>query len=81
MLPLNMSPVAAVYVKTMVLPVCDAETFVVVVVAVPAPSGAYSVIVGDAAMAVTTPPAVEASFTCHVCAPGPAAAVAVAPEP
>ena len=38
--PFNMSPVATVYVKTTVLPVCDAETFVVGVVAVPEPSGA-----------------------------------------
>ena len=33
------------------------------------------------AIAVSTPPAVDASLTCQVCAPGPAAAVAVAPEP
>ena len=30
---------------------------------------------------MTTPPAVEASFTCQVWEPGPAAAVAVLPEP
>ena len=35
-----MSPVATVYVKTTVFAICDAETFVIVVVAEPAPSGA-----------------------------------------
>ena len=39
------------------------------------------VIVGDAAIAVSAPLAVEASETCQLCAPGPAGAVAVAPEP
>ncbi len=74
-----MSPVATVYVKTTVFPVCDAETFVVVVVACRS-RRRVSVTVGDTAMAVTTSPAVDASFTCHVCAPDSAAAVAVAPD-
>jgi hypothetical protein len=39
------------------------------------------VIVGEAAIEVRTPPAVEASLTNHVCAPGAAGAVAVAPDP
>ena len=38
--PFTMSPVAAVYVKTTVLPICDVETFVVGVVADPEASGA-----------------------------------------
>ncbi len=33
-------PAAAVYVKAIVLPVCEAETFVVAVVSVPEPSSA-----------------------------------------
>ena len=47
--PFDRSPVGTVYVKTRVLPACAAETFVVGVVAVPDPSGATIVIVGDGA--------------------------------
>ena len=63
------------------LPVCEAETLVVPVVSVPEPSAACTVITGDEAIEVTTPAAVEASCTCHVCAPDVAVAVAVLPEP
>ena len=53
-----MSPAAAVYVNVIVRPVCDAETFPIDAVSVPAPSFALTVIDGEAARFVNTPPAV-----------------------
>ena len=77
--PLTMPPAAAVYVKLIVRPVCDAETLLIEAAIVPEPFAALIVIDGEAARFVKTPPAVERSWSCHVCAP--VAAVAVAPGP
>src|SRR5664279_5337069 len=79
--PPLMPPAAAVTVKAIVLPVCDAETLAVADVSVPDPSFAHTVITGDAAIEARTPAVVELSWICHVCAPVVAGAVAVAPEP
>ena len=62
-------------------PVCDAETLAVPALSVPDPSFASTVIVGDVAIDVRTPAAVELSCTCQVWAPVVAVAVAVPPEP
>ena len=64
-----------------VIPACEADTAIGDAVIVPDPSAASTVIAGDAAIEVRTPAAVEASCTCHVCAPGVDGAVAVPPDP
>ena len=62
-------------------PVWPAETTAIEDVAVPAPSAAYTVIEGDAARLASTPPSVDRSCPCHVCAPVVAVAVEPAPPP
>ena len=79
--PPLMPPLSAVNVNTSVIPVCEAETATGDAAIVPDPSAASTVITGDDAIVVRTPAAVEASCTCHVCAPGVDGAVAVLPEP
>src|ERR671935_255178 len=77
--PLEMPPVAAVYVKVIVRPVCDAETLLIEADIVPEPSAAATVMLGCEAMSVSEPPEVDFSCVVHVCAP--VEEVAVAPEP
>ena len=62
-----------------VRPVWLAETTEIEDVVVPEPSGAYTVIEGDAARFASTPASVDFSWPCQVCAP--VVALAVAPEP
>ena len=76
--PLLIPPVAAVYVNTIVFPVEPFPTFDVVVVSVPEPSAAYTLIDGELAKFVNVPPLVDISWPCHVAAP--AVVVAVAPS-
>ena len=79
--PPTMSPAAAVYVNVIVRPVCDADTLPGAAASVPAPFFALIVIEGEEPMFVYTPPVVALSWTCHVCAPVAAVAVAPAPPP
>src|ERR671935_259034 len=77
--PLEMPPVAAVYVKVIVRPVCDAETLLTELDIVPEPSAAATVMLGCEAMSVSDPPEVDFSCVVHVCAP--VEELAVAPGP
>ncbi len=79
--PLTIAPAAAVYVNVIVRPVCEAETTASDEASVPDPLAALIVIDGEAPMFVKTPPAVECSWNCQVCAPVVAVAVAPAPPP
>ena len=79
--PLTIAPAAAVYVNVIVRPVCEAETTASDEASVPDPLAALTVIDGEAARFVATPPAVDSSWNCHVCAPVVAVAVAPAPPP
>ena len=79
--PLASPPAAAMYVKVIVRPVCEAETLAIDAVSVPEPSFAFTVIDGDVARFVKTPPAVARSWNCHVCTPGVTVAVAPGPPP
>ncbi len=67
--------------NVIVRPVCDAETLAIDAVSVPEPFAALTVIDGEAPRFVKTPPAVERSWSCQVCAPVAAVAVAPAPPP
>ena len=62
-----------------VRPVWDAETLAVAAVSVPEPFAALTVTEGEAPRFVNTPAAVECCWSCQVCAP--VVAVAVAPGP
>ena len=64
-----------------VIPACEADTATCDADIVPDPSAASTVIAGGTAIEVRMPAAVEASCTCHVCAPGVEVAVAVPPDP
>ena len=79
--PRPLPPAAAVYVNVIVRPVCDAETLVVDAVSVPEPFAALTVIDGEVPIFVNTPAAVERSWSCQVCAPVVAVAVAPARRP
>jgi hypothetical protein len=79
--PLEMPPVAAVYVKVIVFPVELRTTVVVGVVNVPEPSAAFTVTLGDELRFVRLPPAVDFSCACHVCAPVLDVAAAPGPPP
>ena len=78
-LPFDIPPAAAVNVNVIVRPVWDAETLLVLVVNVPDPSAAYTVMLGDEPRFVSVPPDSDFSCACQVCAP--VEDVAVAPEP
>jgi len=65
-LPLEIPPVGAVYVKVIVRPVAPAETTVVDGESVPAPSAAYTVTLGEDAIAVSEPLLVDRSFVVQV---------------
>jgi hypothetical protein len=71
--------VGAVYVKVIVFPVEPAETLVVVVVNVPAPS-VVTRIDGEAVRLVSVPPEVDCSWPCQVWAPVDDGAVAPGPD-
>ncbi len=62
--PFEIPPVAAVYVKVIVLPVEPTATVLVPEVNVPEPSAAYTVMLGCEAMSVSEPLAVD--FSCVV---------------
>ena len=76
---MDMPPVATVYVNVIVRAVWLAETALIDGDIVPAPSGAYTVILGWDAMFVADPFVVDFSCVVHVCAP--VDDVAVAPGP
>jgi hypothetical protein len=77
--PFEMPPAGAVYVKVTVRPVCAAETTLIEAPIVPAPSAAYTVMLGEEAMPVSEPADVDFSCVVQVCAP--VVDVAVAPGP
>ncbi len=77
--PLDVPPVAAVYVKVIVFPVEALFTAPVPVVKVPEPSAARTVMLGDEPRFMRLPADVDFSCACHVWAP--ADEVAVAPGP
>ena len=77
--PLEMPPAGAVYVKVIVLPVDPTATALVSAASVPAPSAAYTVMLGEDAMPVSDPAEVDFSCVVQVCAP--VDEVAVAPGP
>ena len=64
-----------------VRPVWDAETFVVGVVRVPAPSAALTVMLGEEARLASEPADVDFACACQVCAPVLDVAVAPGPPP
>src|SRR5437764_856322 len=76
-----MPPVAAVYVKTSVLPVEPWATDVVGVPLVPAPFAESTAIDGCAASTVSGPVPFDFSFTVHVWLPVATEAVAPGPPP
>ena len=65
-MPLLIPPVAAVYVKVIVLPVWLAETALVPVVRVPEPSAAFTVMLGDEPRFVSVPALRAFCCACHV---------------
>ena len=65
--------------KVIVRPVCEAETALIDAPIVPAPSAAYTVMLGDDARFVSVPVLRAFCCACQVCAP--VVAVAVAPGP
>jgi hypothetical protein len=67
--PFEMPPVGEVYVKVIVRPVCEAETALIEAPIVPAPSAAYTVMLGDDEMFVRDPPEVDFSWVVTVCEP------------
>ena len=69
------------YVKVTVRPVWLAETALIDADIVPPPSAAYTVMLGDVAMFVSVPPAVDFACAVQVCAPVEEVAVAPAPPP
>ena len=79
--PLERPPVGAVYVKVIVRPLWLADTLLVPLVIVPAPSAALTVMLGDDAMLVSVPAEVDFSCAVHVCAPVEEVAVAPGPPP
>ena len=64
-----------------VRPVCEAETALIEAAIVPAPSAAYTVMLGCAAMSVRDPADVDFSCVVQVCAPVEEVAVAPGPAP
>jgi hypothetical protein len=77
--PLEMPPVAAVYVKVIVRPVAALFTEPVGVVNVPDPSAARTVTFGDAPRFASELAEVDFSCACQVCAPLEEGAVAPGP--
>ena len=53
--PFEIPPAGAVYVNVIVRPVCEAETTLIDAPIVPAPSAAYTVILGDEEMFASEP--------------------------
>ena len=80
-LPFARPPVAAVYVKVIVLPVDDVFTAPVGVVSVPDPSLDSTVMPGEEPRFARLPADVDFSCACHVCAPEDEVAVAPGPPP
>jgi hypothetical protein len=79
--PFDIPPVAAVYVKVIVLPVEALLTEPVPVVSVPEPSEARMLMLGEEPRFVRLPADVDFSCACHVCAPEEDVAVAPGPPP
>src|SRR5438309_2350754 len=77
--PLVMPPLAAVYVKTRVLPVEPASAEVGLTDIVPEPSALLLTLTEGEASAVSVPPVVDFCLVDHVCEP--VVVVAVAPGP
>ena len=79
--PFERPPVAAVYVKVMVLPVEPTATLLVPDVSVPEPSAAYTVMLGEEAMLARDPAEVDFSCVVQLCEPVEEVAVAPGPPP